>query len=510
MKQYFSYHSIALGVLFLCCIVLFLPFFRAGFIATDDGSWMIIRLSAFYQSLREGQFPVRFLGRLNYEYGYPVANFLYPGFLYIGSVLHFFGLSFITTVKSIIGFSVFGASAFLYLWLRKFFHPVPALIGAIGFIFGPYVGYDIYQRGSVGEILAFLWVAVALWAIETERKSIATVAFTLLILSHNSLALLFGVFLFTYLVFTGRLKAYVIPGILALGMSMFFWAPALYEQKYVQFAATAISDPRNYFVTFSTAWLMGFPALLAVLLVWTEKPLIKGKTFYSIWYGCALICAMPLSVLLWQQGVFASVFQFPFRFLAVTQIVGAWCIAALLQMRYKKMKGLLIVLCLGYIMQFLFVRSLVKFEYHPEEYYTTNEATTTVADEYFPRWVSQKPTKRPEQQVEFHKGSGTITPHAMSLSSVDFTVDVSEESVIQINTMYYPGMGVTLNNVLVPVEYRNPTGVMRLTIPQGTHRVVTGFRETVSRFVADVVSVISGIVFVVYALSQKYVKKTKV
>ncbi|MEK7065711.1 MAG: hypothetical protein AAB961_01850, partial [Patescibacteria group bacterium] len=70
------------------------PLLRSGFYISDDGEWMVIRLSAFYQSLAEGQFPVRFLGRLNYSYGYPVANFLYPGFLYIGSILRFIGFSF--------------------------------------------------------------------------------------------------------------------------------------------------------------------------------------------------------------------------------------------------------------------------------------------------------------------------------------------------------------------------------------------------------------------------------
>ncbi|MBI5019227.1 hypothetical protein HZB58_03065 [Candidatus Gottesmanbacteria bacterium] len=54
------------------------PLMRPGFFVSDDGEWMIIRLSAFYQSLADGQFPVRYLGRLNNSYGYPVANFLYP------------------------------------------------------------------------------------------------------------------------------------------------------------------------------------------------------------------------------------------------------------------------------------------------------------------------------------------------------------------------------------------------------------------------------------------------
>ncbi len=58
--------------------------FHSGFFLTDDGNSMIIRFSAFYDAIRHGQFPVRFLPRLNFEYGYPVADFLYPLFLYIG------------------------------------------------------------------------------------------------------------------------------------------------------------------------------------------------------------------------------------------------------------------------------------------------------------------------------------------------------------------------------------------------------------------------------------------
>ena len=87
-----------------------------GFFISDDGGWMIIRLSALFQSLREGQFPVRFLGRLNYGYGYPVANFLYPGFLYIGSLIHVLGFSFVDSVKIILGASICIGGLFTFLW----------------------------------------------------------------------------------------------------------------------------------------------------------------------------------------------------------------------------------------------------------------------------------------------------------------------------------------------------------------------------------------------------------
>ncbi len=105
---------ILIAVIVLVCI----PLFRPGFFVSDDGGWMVIRLSAFYQSLREGQFPVRFLGRLNHGYGYPVANFLYPGYMYIGSVIHFLGFSFVNTVKIILAGSVVVGTVLTYAGLK--------------------------------------------------------------------------------------------------------------------------------------------------------------------------------------------------------------------------------------------------------------------------------------------------------------------------------------------------------------------------------------------------------
>src|SRR5258708_6059592 len=76
--------------------------FHFGFPATDDGGWMIIRFSAFYQALRLGQIPVRFLISLNHGYGYPVADFLYPLFMYLGVPIHILGFGFINTIKIIL------------------------------------------------------------------------------------------------------------------------------------------------------------------------------------------------------------------------------------------------------------------------------------------------------------------------------------------------------------------------------------------------------------------------
>ena len=116
-------------LVFISFLIL-IPLMKPGFIVTDDGDWMVIRLTAFYQAFADGQFPVRFLGRLNNNYGYPVANFLYPGFLYIGSLLRILKLPYIVIIELILGGSVIVSGVFLFLWLKKFFSGFPSFIGA--------------------------------------------------------------------------------------------------------------------------------------------------------------------------------------------------------------------------------------------------------------------------------------------------------------------------------------------------------------------------------------------
>src|SRR5258706_11747847 len=86
--------------------------FHTGFFVTDDGNWMVIRLSAFFEALRHGQFPVRFLPRLNFGYGYPVADFLYPLFMYLGVPIHLLGFGFVATIKIILGVSLISSGIF--------------------------------------------------------------------------------------------------------------------------------------------------------------------------------------------------------------------------------------------------------------------------------------------------------------------------------------------------------------------------------------------------------------
>ena len=125
-------------LLIVCSIPAIIPLFHPGFFSTDDGEWMVIRFSAFHQALRDGQFPVRFLSRLNNEYGYPVANFLYPGFMYLAEPIKILGFGFVDTIKIVFGIALIESAVFTFFWLSRIFNKVPAFIGALIYLYAPY------------------------------------------------------------------------------------------------------------------------------------------------------------------------------------------------------------------------------------------------------------------------------------------------------------------------------------------------------------------------------------
>jgi len=491
MKK-FSFLILIAAILVVC-----IPLFKPGFFVSDDGGWMIIRLSAFYQSFREGQFPVRFLGRLNFGYGYPVANFLYPGFMYIGSLIHAVGASFVDTVKIIFGGSMVIGTSFTYLWLKKYFKAPASIVGSLGFIFAPYLLFDLYHRGSVGEVLAIAIAAIGLYSIKTNKRWLFGITVPFLILSHNSLSVLFLGLFAAYITLLGLWRQYIMAFGIGIGMAAFFWVPALYERKYVVFDSVTVANPAEYFVTLKNIALLGFSGIIAGILALFTKTKQKEIIFFLSLFGLLLFFVLPVSAVFWRIPILTHIIQFPYRLLSVSIFTGAWLTAYVANHYHKQFVWMVCVFVgVGVWNAMTTFRSIV-YIHEPEGYYTTNEATTTVADEYMPKWVSIKPSVHAPSRLEFYTGKGTIREKRMSTQIIDVEITAAQESVMQINTVYYPGWGAMLDNEKVLLSYDNPQGVMRISVPAGRHHLVVAFRETISRFLADCVSLVSIVIYIV-------------
>jgi hypothetical protein len=514
-----------LFVLVVISIPAVVPLFHSGFFVTDDGEWMIIRFSAFYQALADGQFPVRFLHRLNFDYGYPVITFLYPGFMYAAVPLHILKIGFVDAIKIILGGSLIATTVFTYLWLSHVFKKrIAAIAGAVVSLYLPYHLYDVYTRGSVGEIFALTFVPFILWMLERKNFFFISVGIALLLIAHNSLALLF---LYALLRKTFSVKNIVFSFTLSIFLVAFFIIPAVFELSLTRFSQTVISDPTKYLADLS---LIGFSTLLIFivagsLFIFQKKSQIVQHTvlgFFLLITFFAIGLSSAVSSFLW-QFIPSSFIQFPFRLLSYLIISIAFLTAFIVSSSPQRMRQHIFIAVIVFISFLSSYQFMTPKEYMDkgEGYYSTNEATTTVQDEYLPKWITMKANHRPESKVEIIKGrsgsgdilvdlkaKGEISNIAYNNKEISFTVQVPEDDFVRvlINTIYWPGWNAFVDGKEVPIDYKNKKGIIEFTVPKGTHQVKASFGETPLRLFADIVSLVSFFVLLLVVFRFKHLK----
>lgn len=476
---------------------------RPGFFLTDDGNSMVIRFSAFYEAARAGQFPVRFLPRLNNLYGYPVADFLYPLFMYIGIPIKILGFSFVDTVKIIFGLSFIFGTIFCFLWLRKLFDEKSAFIGSIAYSLFPYHLFDIYKRGSIGEVLALGIVPFILWQIERRSLIWGAIGISLLIVSHNTLAILFLIFIFLYAsldIFVENIKKsllhyYTSILVIGLGLSSFFWLPAIFDLQYTVFLKTQVSDWSKYFSNFGLIGVSTMSiVLLIIVFIITRKIEFKKHRLTALLLLTGVISiffASRVSFPLWNL-LPVSFIQFPFRFLSLT-IVSTSFLAACLVFVLKgtnKIIVAILILVLAFFSSREFLSPKI-FQNYPDTFYSTNLDSTTVKNEYMPKWVEQIPDKKSSEKAEIVRGSGRIENLFSNGNKISFDLNSQDKNLVQINTIYFPGWELIVDGKKKDISYHNKYGIIQFEIDKGVHKIEARFGETNIRLFADFISLAS-------------------
>lgn len=484
-----------------------LPLFHSGFFPTDDGNWMIIRFSAFYEALKNGQFPVRFLPRLNNGYGYPVADFLYPLFMYLGSPIHFLGFSFVDTVKIIFGGSIIAGALFSFFWLRKIFGNIESLVGSIVYTIFPYHLWDVYKRGSVGEVLAFSIVPFILWQIERKNLFLTSVGLALLIVSHNTLALLFLPVIIGYMIVKKiNFRYQVLSILLGLGLSAFFWIPAIYDLQHTVFNKTEVSNYKEYFINYSNINLLGpifFLAILSGIFTFFKKK-TRLFTYFFAFTILSFFTTIPLSDFLW-KNLLSNFVQFPFRFISIV-VLGVSYLAAYslsqIKDKYLPLASFFYLVTIFYSAKdFIYPKT---FQNYPDTFYSTNMDSTTVKNEYIPKWVNKIPASIYKQKVEVLEGDGKIQNLFNNGNRISFNISSSMDDQLQINTVYFPGWKAKVDDREISISYSN-NGLIGFKIPQGSHMVRVSFFETPIRILSDLISIGSIILLFIIGFKKRFI-----
>lgn len=510
----------------IASLIISFPFFQSGYFASDDGQWAVIRLADMKRTLGDGQFPARWSEYLNHGYGYPLFNFAYPLPYYLGALISGAGLGLVVSIKLLFVLSVVLSGIGMFLLVRELGGVWTGVIASVLYVTAPFRLVDLYQRGSLGESLAFAvfpflcFVSVRYILHPTGVRMVTCAAlFACMIMTHNALAFLFLPFwlIFLYVViisYSEELKRYtlryVFPLILlGLALSAFFWIPALFEKQYVALSQQRLANPADHTVgladylyspwfsagkrQFALGWVH-IAALLASLVGYLLSDAIDRKKYGTLFLFLVLgllICIFLTTrdaVYLWENTALSSV-DFPWRLLPVIIFFLSLMTVFLGTRKFTTILGL--VIAGAAIVWTGIIGVPIERINHPDAYYLTNDATTTSADELMPIWVKEKPGDRPAEKVIVASGQSTITDVSYDSRSVSFRVSALTPSVIRVNTIYYPGWQFTSEDTPISINFRNPQGVMELDVSNGSHDIIGTFSETTLRKIADSVSGIS-------------------
>lgn len=243
-RKIFNTDSILLILLILISLGSVYYLLRPGFYEPQD-LHHIADIYQMYRAIVSGQLPPRWGPDFLYGFGYPLFNFYYVGPFYLGALFYFLSGNLRFSFELVFVMSVILGAVGFYLFLKQHFSKIAAFSSAVLFTFTPYKAVQIYVRGAMGELLAISlmpWLFYFFGKYVNERKRrwfIYSVLTTVcIILSHNYFWVLILGFCGLYFGSIAILKkqvntflSYLVHIFISLGITAYWWLPAIIEQK---------------------------------------------------------------------------------------------------------------------------------------------------------------------------------------------------------------------------------------------------------------------------------------
>ncbi len=498
------------------------PLLHFKFYQSHDGEAHVARFAAYFQAFKDGQFPPRWAGNLNFGYGTPVFIFYYPLPGFVASGIHSIDISFEDSFLLLMIISFILAPLFFYFWISEYINKDIAFIGGLLYGLAPYHFLNVYVRGDIAETMALVFVPLVFLFIEKFIRSkkiifilLGAVTYGLLVLSHNGISLMFSPVLLLYAVLRSKTKKifFLTLTIFVLGLllSSFFWLPALYEGKYVNTQLFIGSMYKKHFPAplqlIYSNWgfgpdvqkqrglspQIGILYITLTILALFILPKNKNKKDIIFWLGVfmvAVFITLSLSGFIWGKLSILRLYEFPWRFTALSSFtaVTIGCFT-LYHMKSKKLYIVCFILLIAISIQFIKVKS---YESKKDKFYINYSGTTDYHGASSSIWTAGDPGEPAKAQLELIGGKAKIENFKKKSTLHTFTINAQTNSQILDNTTYFPGWIAMVDGKRVPIEFQdmNHRGLITFRVPQGKHAIRLEFKESPIRLISDILSLI--------------------
>lgn len=549
MKLSFRHLTLSLFLSLLLSFSLTKIYWGETFPYTHDGSNHLARFMNYAAALREGQFPPRFAPYVFSGFGMPVFNYNYPLANIAALPLIVVGVhperafAVLTTV-----FLALGIWA-TYLSLRQFFRPGASVFGTLLYSSSWYLVVTLVYRGGVGELLAYALTPICFFSLHCWHKygqrrwwwlSLSSLA--ALLLAHNVLALMSLALLGLWSLSQITKKRQLLVQWLALwfsavGLSLWFWLPALAEMKLVALAGDSLrTETAQQLLSWQqllfSPWRFGFsrvgqldslgfglgPVFLVTIFVMMALGLKRIWLNYhkpqslllpvSIGLGVlgGLLLTTTSSEFVWGlPGM--SVLQFPWRWLFPTTMLivlaGAWVYD---QVPLRLVKVLLLAVAFLQLTHAWSLKPVDRF--HAEkDAYLFFAGTTLTRNENRPQtfWLDSLPDQRREPVIA--TGSATAIVSEWLGSKRKYQLTVNEDALVTELTVYFPGWEVRADGEKLEQVFLEETGGLvayRLPARGAAYEISSGFTgRTIPRLIGESVSLGTLILLGVFAVQKR-------
>ncbi len=528
--------------LFVLIILLSIPAVRYLFVHGFFGVSDDLHIGWLYEMdrvIKMFQFPPRFVPDLSFGFGYPLFTFVYPLPFYIGEIFYLIGFSLVNSVKIVFGLSIPFSMYFMYKFLREFLPKELSFAGSVLYVYAPYRAVEIFVRGGIGEIVAFVFlplIALAFVRLTSEKLSLKWIgicAFSIaaLVLSHNIMAYMFMPFaivlLIARLIFLTKNKkkavSFSLAGItLGLLISSYFWFPAISESYLMRYDTVfnfydhfptlrqfitpyfgyGASVPGPYDTMSFYFGIVGILVILfgLILFVFKFKKFSKEEKIYFVWGTFVFFVSVFMmnyrSAFLWRNLPLLPYFQFPWRFISMITFCTPVFLLAFSKHRFMKIISLIVAVG-AIILNFNYFKTSEYLGREDGYYLNRYIPVPSASDEYkktseeylrLPKETLERPSENLPRAYAEVPGIKQINEEN-ALDAVVLT-DYKEEFILNYNKYYYPGWFARIDGKRVGILPGKPYGQITIAVPKGEHRIEVGYRESPKRLMFDLMSLV--------------------
>ncbi len=544
-------------ILVFVCLPVIQRIVTSGYFSMHDDT-QIARIVVMGKAIRNGQFPVRLVSGLGYGYGYPLYNFYGPLPYYIGGFLYAAGLDGLLSTKVVMVVGMILSALTMYTLVTLLFGQTSGLLAGILYAYAPYHAVQLYVRGAVGELWAYallplLGTGIVLLFRPEKRHTgvwVGGMALAGIILSHTISGYVTVVFYLISLLFYAlillfkrqfhflHLTSYVLLLFIGLGLSAFFWLPALLEMNYTNVAGQIgiTSDFHDHFVCLPQLWnsLWGYGGsvsgcldgmsfkvgklhvvLAAVGVMLGVVNLRRGVLRHPIGLFTLIgltgvLFATQLSKPIWELIPGFAYIQYPWRFLTLivfaASIVGSSFLMWFPKRVYRLALTIPVALAIVVLNAKLFVPQ-VSFDRPAASFESEEELgwrVSGVSDEYLPRsFLKPENASRVARDIlSSQNSSGLRVETEINTETYAKLVTYTQDSIeVTLQRLYFPGWKYWVNGVEQRVGVVH--GLPVLMIPSGRSVVELRFTNTLVRTIGNIISLLVVLWFI-----RIYGKKT--